>query len=159
MTLSLSSEPQARSLTDRETQERNEGEALWAKRMSGAYISVREVRGQVPGTTCNGARAKSAINNYQALCYIRAERKWRAGVSSGTPEWTTRVEYPKNLEYPWNSRVAEDPLPVVLDQVRRHRLASQCIKFSEFLNSESYAGVYHGVRYRYGRSGNCPTRS
>ena len=28
-----------------------------------AYIRVREVRGQVPGTTCNGARTKNAINN------------------------------------------------------------------------------------------------
>ena len=28
-----------------------------------AYIRVREVRGQVLGTTCNGARTNSAINN------------------------------------------------------------------------------------------------
>ena len=28
-----------------------------------ANISVREVIGQVPGTTCNGARTNSAINN------------------------------------------------------------------------------------------------
>ena len=58
------------------------------------------MRGQVPGTTCNEARTKSAINNYQAPRYIRAEREWRAGVSSGTLEWTTREEYPKSLEYP-----------------------------------------------------------
>ena len=31
--------------------------------MSSAYIGVKEVRGQVPGTTCNGARTNSAINN------------------------------------------------------------------------------------------------
>ena len=58
------------------------------------------MRGQVPGTTCNGARATSAINNYQAPGCVRAEREWRAGTSSGTPEWTTRVEYPEYLEYP-----------------------------------------------------------
>ena len=36
------------------------------------------MRGQVPGTTCNGARATRAINNYQAAGYVRAEREWRA---------------------------------------------------------------------------------
>ena len=35
---------------------------MLAKGMS-AYMRVREVRGQVPGTTCNGARTNSAINN------------------------------------------------------------------------------------------------
>ena len=65
MTLSLSSEPQARSLTDRENtqDERMQAKPLWAKRMSSAYIRVKEVRGQVPGITCNGARINSAINN------------------------------------------------------------------------------------------------
>ena len=61
MTLSLSSEPQARSLhRPRITQK--ETNPMEAKGMS-AYIRVREVRGQVPGTTCNGARTNSAINN------------------------------------------------------------------------------------------------
>ena len=38
------------------------------------YTSERgeAVRGQVPGTTCNGARTNSAINNTQASSYIRA---------------------------------------------------------------------------------------
>ena len=31
-----------------------------------------EVRGQVPETTCNGARTKSAINNTQTPGYVRA---------------------------------------------------------------------------------------
>ena len=55
--------------------------AMRVKRMS-AYIRVREMRGQVPGTTCNGARNNSAINNTQASSYIRAEREWRAGLSA-----------------------------------------------------------------------------
>ena len=50
VTLSLSSEPQARSLYWPRTH-REKG-PLWAKRMSG-YIRVWEVRGQVPGTTRN----------------------------------------------------------------------------------------------------------
>ena len=54
--------------------------------MSSAYIRVKEVRGQVPGTTCNGAHTNSAINNYHTSGYVRAEREWSAGVSSGTPE-------------------------------------------------------------------------
>ena len=62
---------------------------LWAKGMSSAYLRVKEVRGQVPVTTrtCNEARAKSAINNYQTSGDVRAERELRAGISSGTPEW------------------------------------------------------------------------
>ena len=83
------------------------------------------MRGQVPGTTCNGARTKSAINNYQASGYVRAEREWRAGISSGTPERTTRSEY----------RVAEDPLAVVLDKVRRHWLASHIKHYIIICNS------------------------
>ena len=80
----------------------------------------------MPGTTCNGARTKIAINNYQASGYVRAEREWRFGTSSGTPEWTTRVGIPGVPKVPeWNLRVAEDPFAVVLDQVRRHWLASQ----------------------------------
>ena len=50
--------------------------------MSSVYIRVKEVRGQVPGTTCNGARTNSAINNTQASSYIRAERERRAGLSA-----------------------------------------------------------------------------
>ena len=68
-----------------------------AKEMSSAYIRMREVRGQVPGTTRYEVRTKSATNNYQAPHYIRAEREWRAGVSSGPPEWNTRRT--------WNTRV------------------------------------------------------
>ena len=48
--------------------------------MSIAYIPVKEVRGQVPGTTCNGARATSAINNF-GLC------KSREGVARRDIEW------------------------------------------------------------------------
>ena len=75
---------QARSLTDRE--KRNNA-VLWAKGakgMSSAYIRVKEVRGQVPGTTCNRARTNSAINNKQASSYIRAEREWRAGTTASS---------------------------------------------------------------------------
>ena len=43
------------------------------------------MRGQVPGTTCNRARTKSAINNYQASGDVRAEREWRAGTSERNP--------------------------------------------------------------------------
>ena len=50
--------------------------------MSSAYLRVKEVRGQVPGTTCNGARTNSAINNTQASSYLREEREWRAGLSA-----------------------------------------------------------------------------
>ena len=103
MTISLCSEPQARSLTDGEiTQERNaHNTGLWMK----GNIRMKEVRGQVPGITCNGAHAKSAINNQQASGYVRAEREWhtkgtgveplewnpRLGPPSGTPEWDPRV--------------------------------------------------------------------
>ena len=40
------------------------------------------MRGQVPGTRCNGARTNSAINNTQVSSYIRAGREWRAVLSS-----------------------------------------------------------------------------
>ena len=63
LTLSLYLEPQARSLTDRDWEKNAHNTGLWTKGMSSAYIRVKEVRGQVPGTTCNGVRAKSAINN------------------------------------------------------------------------------------------------
>ena len=42
------------------------------KRMSSAYIGAKEVRGQVPGTTRNEARTKSAINKFRASGYVRA---------------------------------------------------------------------------------------
>ena len=58
--------------------------------MSSAYTGVKEVRGQVPGNKCNGARASSAINYYQASGYVRAEREWRVGISSGPPAWNIR---------------------------------------------------------------------
>ena len=56
-----------------------------------AYIRMQEVRGQVPGTTCNGARTNSAINNSQTSGYIRApeyyavlQREWRAGTTASS---------------------------------------------------------------------------
>ena len=52
--------------------------------MSGPYIRVKEVRGQVPGITCNRARSNSAINNKQASSYVRAEREWRAGTTASS---------------------------------------------------------------------------
>ena len=76
--------------------------------MSSAYMyRSEEVRGQVTGTSCNMARTISAINNYQASGDVRAEREWRDGISGGTPEQTTRVEYPEYLEYP--SGISESP--------------------------------------------------
>ena len=85
MTLSLSSEPQARSLTNREiTQEWNNAR-LRAKGMCSAYIRVKEVRGQVPGTTRNGARTNSAINNSQNSGYVRAPEYYAIHWGSGAP--------------------------------------------------------------------------
>ena len=51
--------------------------------MSSAYIGVKEVRGQVPGTTCNGARTNSAINNSQTSGYVRgpSTTKYTEGVA------------------------------------------------------------------------------
>ena len=43
--------------------------------MSSAYKGVKEVRGQVPGTTRNGGRTKSAINNFQASGYVRVPER------------------------------------------------------------------------------------
>ena len=82
MTILLSLEPQARSLTDRE----NTG--LWTKGMSSAYIRVKEVRGQVPGTHVTGhaQRVRSTTNRP----YVRAEREWRARDTGVEPlEWNT----------------------------------------------------------------------
>ena len=63
----------------------NKAQAMWAKRMSSAYIGVKEVSGQVPGTTRNGGRTKSEINNFQASGYVRAPKEWRnASVYRGT---------------------------------------------------------------------------
>ena len=90
MTISLSSEPLARSLTAEKSHRKKNAHntGLWTKGMSIAYILVKEVTGQVPGTTCNGARATSAIINYQASGYVRAEREWRArGTRVGPLEW------------------------------------------------------------------------
>ena len=51
---------------------------LWAKRMSGAYIRVREVRGQVPGTT----RGRACTKNY-----VRApEGVARRGIGAEDPK-------------------------------------------------------------------------
>ena len=63
--------------------------------MSGAYeyILVRlwEVRSQVPGTTFNGARTNSSINNTQASSYIRAPK----GVAQYLGLEKHRTEVPK----------------------------------------------------------------
>ena len=40
--------------------------------MNTVYIGVKEVKGEVPGTTRGGVRTKSAINNYQASGYVKA---------------------------------------------------------------------------------------
>ena len=53
--------------------------------MSSAYIRVKEVRGQVPGTTCNGARTNSAINNSQSSSYVRAPEYYLVHRGSGAP--------------------------------------------------------------------------
>ena len=96
MTISLSSEPQAdRDHTGKEM--RNPlGERM-------IYRS-EEVRGQVPGTKCNRARTKSAINNYQASVDVRAEREWRTGyraeLPSGPPERNTRSTRSSRAELP-----------------------------------------------------------
>ena len=90
--------------------------------MSSAYIRVKKVRGQVPGTTCNGARTNSAINNTQASSYIRAEREWRAGTTAssakgGRPGITAVV--------PGGSSGRPNTTAVV---PRRHLLASQTFR-------------------------------
>ena len=76
-------EPQARSQYWPRTQKGKEGQVLWAKRMSSAYIRVREVRGQVPGTT------RGSGVNYPACGYVRAP----AGVAQclGLPRHWTEV--------------------------------------------------------------------
>ena len=53
--------------------------------MRSAYIRVKEVRGQVPGTTCNGARTNSAINNTQNSGYVRAPEYYAVHWGSGAP--------------------------------------------------------------------------
>ena len=62
-------EPQARSLTDRETHRREKANVIEENEC--LYMSER-VRGQVPGATRNGARNESAINNTQTSGYGRA---------------------------------------------------------------------------------------
>ena len=61
---------------------------MQAKRMN-AYIRVREVRGQVSGTTRGRARTKSAINNTKTSGYVRAPE----GVAQclGLPRHRTEV--------------------------------------------------------------------
>ena len=66
--LLLSSEPQARSLyLPRTYMEKghvsDKNECLYRS---------EEMRGQMPGATCNGARTKSAISNTQTPGYVRA---------------------------------------------------------------------------------------
>ena len=87
-------EPQARSLVTENTQKRNKAQALWAKRIRSAYIGVKEVRGQVPGTTRKGGRTKSTINNVQALGYVRAPPE---GVAQCLALPRHRTEVPRYL--------------------------------------------------------------
>ena len=64
--------------------------------MSSAYIRVKDVRGQVPGTTYNGARTKSAINNSQSSGYVKAPEYYSVHRGSGVPilrHHTPRVVY------------------------------------------------------------------
>ena len=65
---------------------------------------VFEVRGQLPGATCNRARTKSAINNYQAPGYVRAYEGVARDICAEYPERSTQVEHP---EYP--SATPESP--------------------------------------------------
>ena len=55
--------------------------------MSSAYIGVKEVRGRVPGTTCNGAR--NAVNNSQASGYVKEPEK----VAQCLGYWRHRTKY------------------------------------------------------------------
>ena len=50
----------------------NKAQALWVKRMSSAYIEVKEVRVQVPGTIRNGHAA--TVRPGLELQYIRAPK-------------------------------------------------------------------------------------
>ena len=65
--------------------------------MSSAYIGVKEVRGQMPKTTCNGTRTKSAINNSLGLWKRSTEPKpqgTEARRQSLAPQYTyVRVHY------------------------------------------------------------------
>ena len=56
--------------------------------MSSAYIGVKEVRGQVPGTTRGRARTKSAINNTQTSGYVRAREGVARCLSKPKPRGT-----------------------------------------------------------------------
>ena len=62
-----------------------------ARTSLGFNFIYTSVRGQVPGTTRDEARTKSAITNYQASGNVRAERECR-GI-----EWNLWVEYPEYL--------------------------------------------------------------
>ena len=86
---------------------------MWAKGTRSAYIEVKEVRGQVPGTSRNGGRTKSAINNFQASSYVRAPE----GVAQclGLPRHRTeapryltetpRTEVPKHGASRWRHKL------------------------------------------------------
>ena len=84
--------------------------------MSSAYIRVKEVIGQVPGTTCNRARTNSAINNKQASSYIRAEREWLAGTTASSAKGGRPTRTP-NLAY-WSRTW---PISQVALAYRRYR--------------------------------------
>ena len=80
--------------------------------MSSAYIRVKEVRGQVPGTICNGVRTNSAINNTGPELHKSARG---SGAVLGTE--------PK----PRGNRSPEVPHEHVEVRARRHSLAPQLV--------------------------------
>ena len=82
--------------------------------MNSAYIGVKEVRGQVPGTTGNGARTNSAINNSQNSGYVRVSEYYT--VHCGAPG--LRHQAPRAVG-PVLQHTAAVP--------RRHLLASQLL--------------------------------
>ena len=104
MTLSLSSEPQARTLyRPRITQK--EMNPMRVKGMS-SYIRVREVRDQVPETTYVMEHAPTVRSTTQAMSYIERPREWR---STSAPNRS-----PETAEVP-------------RCRTRRQSLAPQCI--------------------------------
>ena len=62
--------------------------------MSCAYRWVKEARGQMSGDTQNGARTKSAINNFKAWSYKWVYGRSGAGYRRRVPEPSTRSPWP-----------------------------------------------------------------
>ena len=56
--------------------------------MNSAYIGAEEMRGQVPGTTRNEARTKSAIKS-RASGYVRAREGMARGIGAEHPRSST----------------------------------------------------------------------